>query len=74
MFGNEEIHPFLEMPKLILTFIQTFKAKIYEKMKQKAYCHQANILAEKTTSGILCVFKSFQYMIKNEFVNGCLGR
>ena len=31
-------------------------------MKQNVYCHKINILAEKSTSGILCVFKSFQYI------------
>ena len=35
-----------------------FKAEIDEKMKQNAYCHKINILAENNTSGILCAFKS----------------
>ena len=51
MFGNEELRPFLETPKLILTFIQTIdiglKQTLIKKMKQNAYCHKINILAEK---------------------------
>ena len=33
--------------------------RLMKKMKQSAYCHKINILAEKSTSGILCIFKSF---------------
>ena len=68
MFGNEELRPFLETPKLNLTFIQTIniglKQRLMLKMKQNAYCHKINTLAEKkSTGGILCVFKSFQYTL-----------
>ena len=53
------------MPKLNLTFIQTIdiglKQRLMEKLKQNAYNHKINILAEKSTNNILCVFKSFQY-------------
>ena len=41
----------LETPKLILNFIQTIdihiKQRLVKKMKQNAYCHKINILAEK---------------------------
>ena len=54
------------MPKLILTFIQTIdiglKQSLMKKLKQNAYYHKINILAEKSTNDILCVFKSFQYI------------
>ena len=71
MFGNEELRPFLETPKLILTYIQIIDIGLKQrlmKMKQNAYCHKINtgILAEKkSTSGCLCVFKSFQYILTN---------
>ena len=52
VFGNEELHPFLEMPKQILTFIQTIdiglKQRQMKKLKQNAYHHKINNLAEKT--------------------------
>ena len=51
IFGTEEIHAFLEMPKLILTVIQTIdiglKQRLMKKLKQNAYYHKINILAEK---------------------------
>ena len=61
MFSNEQLRPFLETPKLILTHSNRwywFKANIDE------HCHKIYIFAEKSTSGILCVFvfKSFQYI------------
>ena len=50
-FGNEELHPFLEIPKLILTFIQTIdiglKQRLMKKLKHNAYNNKINILAEK---------------------------
>ena len=54
------------MPKLNLTFIQTIdiglRQRLMKKLKQNAYYHKINILAEKSTNNILWVFKSFQYM------------
>ena len=51
VFGNEELCPFLETPKLILTFIQTIdiglKQRLMKKLKQNALYHKINILAEK---------------------------
>ena len=51
IFGTEEMHAFLEMPKLILTVIQTIdiglKQRLMKKLKQNAYYHKINILAEK---------------------------
>ena len=50
VFGYEELRPFLEMPKLILIFIQTIdiglKQRLMKKLKQNAYYHKINILAE----------------------------
>ena len=56
MFGDEELHPILETPKLILTFIQTIDIGLKQMLMKNL------ILAEKSTTGILCVFKSFQYI------------
>ena len=60
VFGNEELRPFLETPKLILTFIQTtdigLKQRLMQKLKQNAYYHKINILAEKKAQIILYAF------------------
>ena len=50
-----ELRPFLETPKLILTFIQTtaisLKQRLMKKLKQNAFYHKINILLKqkKTT-------------------------
>ena len=50
-FGIEELRPFLETPKLILTFIQTIhiglKQRLMKKLKRNAQNHKINILAKK---------------------------
>ena len=56
VFGNEELRPFLETPKLILTFIQTtdigLKQRLMKKLKQNAHYRKINILAEKNTNNM----------------------
>ena len=61
MFGNEELRPFLETPKLILTYIQIIDIGLKQrlmKMKQNAYCHKINtgILAEKKAQVVVYAF------------------
>ena len=60
VFNNEQLRPFLETPKLLLTFIQTIdidlKQGLMKKLKHNAYYHKINILAEKSTNIVLCVF------------------
>ena len=77
VFSNEELRPFLETTKLILSYIYTIdiglKQRRMKKLKQYAYYHKINSLVEKTTTtkkkkkkkktnNSLCVFKSFQHV------------
>ena len=69
--------PFLETPKLILTFIQTIDIDLKQRLmknwnrmyiaiknkkKNKNILAEKKIRKEKSTNDILCVFKSFQYI------------
>ena len=65
VFNNEQLRPFLETPKLLLTFSQTIdidlKQRLMKKLKHNAYYHKINILAEKVQILFYAFFKSFQY-------------